>query len=566
MTILLTPSLTSDDKNTDKQENPNLDVALRHAAVGLPVLPVKVFQDTKGRWKKKPEIRGWQERASTEPDVIRQWWSEFPHAIPGIELGRSGLLVIDADRHEAESDGVSAFAGLRSNNGDDLPHPQTYTAGAGEHHYYRQPAGQHLGNGEGNLPQGINVRGSGGFVVAPGSVRTDGAVWETVPAAPELTNAFREGSIPELPNWLIRILGPDHRPSSPLTGQQPTSSHQDREREYAIAALKACVAELEQTHPGSRNNRLNAIAYRLGRMVGREWLERHLIVSQLLAASETNRLVNDDGADSVRDTIESGLNAGIAHPHEDLSGRPDADTAGAAADQITSPPLIPVFWDGDAPINRTKWLVKDLVPLASSGLLVGESRAGKTFLAIDLARALSNGGLFVGKRARAGGTLYLAAEAPGTIRGRLQAARLGPREPFLDEGGRDKSTGRAPDLLCVATAPKLPDQLLSDKGRGQLVATALAVSEEMLAKFGLPLRLIVIDTMLATFDIQDWNNPAETRRVMNTLARISEHTGTVVLGIHLHGKDINRGRPALMPSRRRRISFCQFSPTQIPTE
>ena len=66
--------------------------------------------------------------------------------------------------------------------------------------------------------------------------------------------------------------------------------------------------------------------------------------------------------------------------------------------------------------------------------------------------------------------------------------------------GRDKGTGQEPSLLSVATGSKLLN-LLTDKGRDQLVATALEVSEEMKAKFGLPLRLIVIDTMLATFDI-----------------------------------------------------------------
>lgn len=63
----------------------------------------------------------------------------------------------------------------------------------------------------------------------------------------------------------------------------------------------------------------------------------------------------------------------------------------------------------------------------------------------------------------------------------------------------------------------------------------------MQAKFGFPLRLIVIDTMLAAFDIRDWNDPGETRRVMNTLARLAEETGAVVLGVHHHGKDVTRG-------------------------
>jgi AAA domain len=80
----------------------------------------------------------------------------------------------------------------------------------------------------------------------------------------------------------------------------------------------------------------------------------------------------------------------------------------------------------------------------------GESASGKTFLAIELARALSQGTAFVTKKARQGGTLYVAAEAPGTIPNRLRAARLGPLELFLDETGRDKSTGEEPKHLCVA--------------------------------------------------------------------------------------------------------------------
>jgi len=58
------------------------------------------------------------------------------------------------------------------------------------------------------------------------------------------------------------------------------------------------------------------------------------------------------------------------------------------------------------------------------GLMVGESRAGKTFLALNLAQALAKGDMFLTKRARVGGTLYVAAEAPGTIPGRLRAALL----------------------------------------------------------------------------------------------------------------------------------------------
>jgi hypothetical protein len=386
-----------------------------------------------------------------------------------------------------------------------------------------------FGNSEGRLPPGINVRGQGGFVVAPGAVRPDGAIWEPAPGAPELTVAFRAGAIPELPGWLAEIVAPGRHqansPSPPLSPADPSAL--SREQAYALAALDACVAELERTPPGRRNNRLNAIAYRLGRMVGRGWIDRQIVVQRLTASCQGNRLAADDGEDSIRDTIESGLNAGAAYPHDNLS---EAATQTNVDQRKSSPATIPVLWDGDASPNKTKWLVRDLIPFGSVGLMVGESRAGKTFLALNLAQALAKGDTFVTKRTRAGGTLYVAAEAPGTIPGRLRAARLGPLEPFLEE----------PKPFCIATLPKVPN-LLTDNGRGQLIATALDVSAEMRRRFDLPLSLIVIDTMLAAFDIRDWNDPADTRRIMSTLAFVAEKTGTVVIGVHHHGKDVTRG-------------------------
>ena len=135
--------------------------------------------------------------------------------------------------------------------------------------------------------------------------------------------------------------------------------------------------------------------------------------------------LQDDGEAAVRDTITSGIKSGILCPHDDLRDRHNGDDASPKS-VPKSPPLIPVYWDGDAPVRGANWLVRDLIPLNASGLLVGESRAGKTFLAFDLARALSKGGSFLSRSARQGGTLYLAAEASSTIQGRLIAARLGP--------------------------------------------------------------------------------------------------------------------------------------------
>ena len=86
----------------------NLDAALALAAVGIFIFPAKVTLK-EDRWAKAPCLKKWQTEASTDPQQIRAWWKQYPHAVPGIELGRSELLVLDADRHGNGPDGVSAL-------------------------------------------------------------------------------------------------------------------------------------------------------------------------------------------------------------------------------------------------------------------------------------------------------------------------------------------------------------------------------------------------------------------------------------------------------------------------
>jgi hypothetical protein len=516
----------------------NLDAALRLAAAGLPIFPVKVVRDGAGEWKKPPLVKDRQRVATTDPAQVKRWWDEFPDAVPGIELGQAGLVVVDTDRHGGP-DGVAAMRKLVADHGNLPDGPRTNTAGEGLHLIFKQPDGVQLGNREGSLPHGINVRGAGGYVVGPGAVRPDGAWYRTAKGAPDLAEAFASGTIPILPGWLADIIRKSGG-NDQVGPAQALDLPGDRERAFAAAALNKSIVEIEQAGRGTRNNTLNSVAYRLGRMIARGWIEELVVVDGLSHACHSNGLVNDDGMGSVRNTIESGLSAGRGHPHSDLQDRAISQAESPAAPNVESPPLIPVLWDGEAKHNPTKWLVRDLVPMASIGLIVGEASSGKSFAAIDLARALARGGTFLTKQARKGGTLYVAAEAAGTIPGRLEAARLGPFAPFLDEHGRFKDGGREPDRLPICVISH-PPGLLNDNEVKRLIATAIDVSTKMQERFEVPLRLIIIDTLLAAFPINDWNSPAEVSRVMDVLARIAQKTGAVVLGVHHHGKDVSRG-------------------------
>jgi hypothetical protein len=318
-------------KSVSSHRTINLDIAIGLAAVGLPILPAGVFwNQNAARWRKQPLVNRWQQVATCDPLQIREWWRDHPAAVPGIELGRAGLLVIDADRH-GSTDGVAAFQALTGRYG--LPvGPVTITAGCGLHYVFRQPEGTRFRNRRGRLPEGIDVRGAGGWVVAPGSVRADGAVWQSASDTPPLRDAF-PGGVPRVPGWIANLIqGRPNQNDSPhapeplaIPGAEPVSP--SRHAAYAKVALARNAEELAAAQTGGRNNLANAIAFRMGRMVARGWIDRGHVIDTLWQACQANGLVREDGMQAVRGTIERGLAAGMTNPHGDIS-----DPRGASRD------------------------------------------------------------------------------------------------------------------------------------------------------------------------------------------------------------------------------------------
>jgi hypothetical protein len=290
--------------------NTNRDAALALAATGIPVFPAIVSWNEKaGKLDKRPAITGWQVGATMDPTQIGEWWRVYPEAVPGIELGRAGLVVIDLDRHPGAPDGVAAFKELCGEYRL-AEQPVTLTASNGYHVYFKQPDGEPFGNGRGNLPDGIDVRGKGGWVVAPGAVHVRGE-WKADPKRPGLG-----GSIPALPPFLVEKILPPKKAEGERTNGHGAGG--DRERKYAEAALSGVAHEIAGTAPGKRNHTLNAIAFRMGHMIARGWIGRATVEGRLYDAAVTSGLVADDGDYAVRGTIKSGLDAGEREPHEDL--------------------------------------------------------------------------------------------------------------------------------------------------------------------------------------------------------------------------------------------------------
>jgi hypothetical protein len=115
----------------DTEPKSNRDVALALAEVGVFVFPANA--------EKKPLVR-WRDESTTDIAKIKAWWRQFPNALPAIDVGKSGLVVIDADRHGGP-DGVRAFYELVKELGLDVSACAVVrTPSGGLHFYFRQPS------------------------------------------------------------------------------------------------------------------------------------------------------------------------------------------------------------------------------------------------------------------------------------------------------------------------------------------------------------------------------------------------------------------------------------------
>ena len=292
---------------------PNRALALDLARAGFFVFPVRgAGPDAK---KPCPTVR-WGDDATTDPKAIGDWWRRWPDAMPAIHLGRSHLLVVDLDRHEGGADGLAAWSEV--NRGATAP--AVDTPSGGRHIYFRQPEGRAHGNREGALKgRGINIRGQGGYVVAPGALRADGE------GAYQPVTAGEIAAAPPVPDWLYALIDP---PAAKPEAAKPDVSQRPEPRpgaapladarldRYAEAAIAAEIAALKGAGKGGRNNQLNRSAFALGQMVGAGWLTEATATSLLAAAAADCGLAADDGLPACLATIRSGLKDGRALPRE----------------------------------------------------------------------------------------------------------------------------------------------------------------------------------------------------------------------------------------------------------
>lgn len=137
---------------------------------------------------KVPAVRRWQSFEASAADL--GYWFGTRRCNMGLRTGESGYVVIDTDTAEAD-------AWVREH----LPEtPMLALSGRGSRHrYFRAPERREIRNRQGwNGIQGLDIRGTGGYIVLPGSVHPDtGRLYEW------LTDISRPSELPAFsPSWV----------------------------------------------------------------------------------------------------------------------------------------------------------------------------------------------------------------------------------------------------------------------------------------------------------------------------------------------------------------------------
>ena len=144
------------------------EVALKYRSLGWPTIPIIPGE-------KRPPFswKEYQDRLPTEQEIT-EWYEQCPEAGVAIITGSiSGLVVVDIDNPEAKQELEERFG----------PLPETLFGhtSKGQHYYFRHPGNVHCKTCSGlSGIEGLDIRGDGGYIIAPPTVHPDGTVytWE----------------------------------------------------------------------------------------------------------------------------------------------------------------------------------------------------------------------------------------------------------------------------------------------------------------------------------------------------------------------------------------------------
>lgn len=458
--------------------------------------------------------RGFKD-ASLNTPVIQAWWEEWPYANVGVATGRvSGIVTLDIDELAALAELVQRFAG-----GHALPDTMTIeTGGGGQHRIFTHPGGDLLIPNAQRLEGigGLDVRGDGGYIVAPPSMHASGCRYRVLNDVAPVA----------LPEWLLALLVKAPRANVQPRRLQTLSSVPtlDEEEDACRFWLDRATA---RAYEGNRNATGFWLSCQLRDAGVREARAGDVLLdyaTQVPGGGYTSR----EALGSVRQAYRSGrrdparsqsapslaVSLGSSRPVTRTDGTSALRIAPVTQDtgtgdnvtQAEASPACPRFrFLSDTDVENLpppSWLIADFLPANRLSVVYGEFGSAKSFLALDWALRIATGQPWMGHTVTQGTVAYIAGEGIGGLGKRLRAWKA--HNGVSGSTGNLWLLGEPPQLLlptdvadlraALRTLPSLPSVVVidtlarsltgGDENSAQDMGMAIAAAETVQREFG----------------------------------------------------------------------------------
>ena len=335
-----------------------LDAALKYAKSGLAVFPL----EAQG---KKPITANGLKDATTDLDIVRDMWGKYPYANIGMACGAQsgGISAVDVDvDDEIGKDGIESLRIWEKKHGEFPDTARTITGRGGNHILFRSK-----GDTKSRVAclDSIDIRADGGYIVLPPSVHPNGRQYEWECPIDWYGIADADESVIDLMNNGVE---PDKTFKMPI--KVPSG-----ERNSTLYKL-ACSMQ-------ARGNSDEAI-------------------EKAVFAENNARCDPPLEEDELRKIISSALTqtkgtAIIADSH--------------TTSKKSTPPLQPKTLDEieAMDLKPPEFLIDNLIPKGVC-LLGAPPKLGKSWMALEMALQIADGGYFLKRKCKKAGVLYLALE------------------------------------------------------------------------------------------------------------------------------------------------------------
>lgn len=485
--------------NAPSLSAPAKEWAIYYLRRGFSVVPVR-------RGEKIPAVpwHQYQHRRATLAE-IEDWFTD-PTMGVGIVTGAiSNIIVLDFDG----SLGAETEAQILPRIGVG---PVALTGGGGAHRIMAHP-GRKVFTRTGVLP-GMDVRGDGGFIVAPPSVHASGRQYSW-----DVDYHIDDFGLPTLTDSLTDIICRDV-----IHGTASVSAVT-----HAAGPLGLQGAITDGREQYMRDTVL-AVVSGLHKRLGRLPTEEEVVAEgwpQYAAKVDFRRPGRGEAEFRMKvrytlDRAERGvLRLGQLNAVATGSATPSAQGVAAGVAPDGGLPLV-YFTDINANLDAADF-VEGLLTEGGMSVTYGESNCGKTFFMTDLALHVASGMEWNGRAVEEGGVIYCALEGSHGISNRVTAWR----KHHQMEG-----------VITPFAIIPISINLLDPAADTERLIQAITKAQQEMEK---PVRLVVLDTLSRALAGGNENAPDDMGALVANIDRVRQATGAHVNGVHHSGKDTAKG-------------------------